>query len=69
MPRFKSLAIVPKVIVSPMGEEANVTVKVALVGRSMVGRPAVMAKSCKGSFTEDCIASLGLQFLERQISP
>lgn len=51
-----------------MTTEGNVTVKVALVGSTMVGKTSLMVKYCKGSFTEDYIATLGVQFLEKQIT-
>jgi GTP-binding protein of the ras superfamily involved in termination of M-phase len=50
-----------------MSSESNVTVKVALIGSTMVGKTSLMVKYCKGSFSEDYIATLGVQFLERQI--
>jgi GTP-binding protein of the ras superfamily involved in termination of M-phase len=55
-------------VTGSMTEEPTVTVKVALIGSSMVGKTALMVKYCKGSFTEDYIATLGVQFLERQIN-
>ena len=51
-----------------MTAEGNLTVKVALIGSTMVGKTSLMVKYCKGHFTEDYIATLGVQFLERQIT-
>lgn len=51
-----------------MTAEGTVTVKVALIGSTMVGKTSLMVKYCKGHFTEDYIATLGIQFLERQIT-
>ena len=48
--------------------EAAITVKIALIGSSMVGKTTLMVKYCKGTFSEDYIATLGVQFLERQIT-
>ena len=48
--------------------EGAITVKIALIGSSMVGKTTLMVKYCKGSFSEDYIATLGVQFLERQIT-
>jgi GTP-binding protein of the ras superfamily involved in termination of M-phase len=50
-----------------MSSESSLTVKVALIGSTMVGKTSLMVKYCKGSFTEDYIATLGVQFLEKQI--
>jgi GTP-binding protein of the ras superfamily involved in termination of M-phase len=47
--------------------DAAVSVKVALIGSSTVGKTTLMVKYCKGPFTEDYIATLGVQFLERQV--
>lgn len=47
--------------------ESNVQVKVALIGSTMVGKTSLMVKYCKGHFSEDYIATLGVQFLERQV--
>ncbi|KAK8881986.1 GTPase Spg1 [Tritrichomonas musculus] len=51
-----------------MTTEGAVTVKVALIGSTMVGKTSLMVKYCKGDFKEDYIATLGIQFLERQIT-
>ena len=51
-----------------MTTEGAVSVKVALIGSTMVGKTSLMVKYCKGSFSEDYIATLGVQFLERQIT-
>jgi GTP-binding protein of the ras superfamily involved in termination of M-phase len=48
--------------------QGNISVKVALIGSSAVGKTTLMVKYCKGSFTEDYIATLGVQFLERQVT-
>lgn len=48
--------------------ESAITVKIALIGSSMVGKTTLMVKYCKGAFSEDYIATLGVQFLERQIT-
>jgi len=51
-----------------MAEGGAITVKIALIGSSMVGKTTLMVKYCKGTFSEDYIATLGVQFLERQIT-
>jgi GTP-binding protein of the ras superfamily involved in termination of M-phase len=51
-----------------MASEPQVSVKVALIGSSTVGKTTLMVKYCKGTFTEDYIATLGVQFLERHVS-
>jgi GTP-binding protein of the ras superfamily involved in termination of M-phase len=51
-----------------MASDSAVSVKVALIGSSTVGKTTLMVKYCKGTFTEDYIATLGVQFLERQVS-
>ncbi|KAH0790846.1 small GTPase [Histomonas meleagridis] len=51
-----------------MSNEGNVTVKIALIGSTMVGKTSLMVKYCKGTFSEDYIATLGVQFLEKTIN-
>lgn len=51
-----------------MATEGTVTVKIALIGSTMVGKTTLMVKYCKGTFSEDYIATLGVQFLERTIT-
>jgi len=48
--------------------EGAITVKIALIGSSMVGKTTLMVKYCKGTFSADYIATLGVQFLERSIT-
>lgn len=50
-----------------MTTEDSVSVKVALIGSAMVGKTSLMVKYCKGAFSEDYIATLGVQFLEREV--
>ena len=52
-----------------MSEEVGkITVKIALIGSPSVGKTTLMVKYCKGIFSEDYIATLGVQFLEKEIN-
>jgi len=51
------------------GEEKNsVVIKVGMVGDSQIGKTSLMVKYVEGSFDEDYIQTLGVNFMEKTIS-
>ncbi|KAH3758832.1 small GTPase [Pelomyxa schiedti] len=46
----------------------NVTVKVAMVGDSQIGKSSLMVRYVSGNFNEDFIQTLGVNFMEKTIS-
>lgn len=45
----------------------RISVKIALVGDVMVGKTTLMVKYCKGSFNQNYVLTLGVQFLEKKM--
>ncbi|CAE7229043.1 unnamed protein product [Rhizoctonia solani] len=53
----------------PTGDEKNsVVIKVGMVGDSQIGKTSLMVKYVEGSFDEDYIQTLGVNFMEKTIS-
>ncbi|KAF8754738.1 Gtr1/RagA G protein conserved region [Rhizoctonia solani] len=53
----------------PNGDEKNsVVIKVGMVGDSQIGKTSLMVKYVEGSFDEDYIQTLGVNFMEKTIS-
>ncbi|KAG8718415.1 septum-promoting GTP-binding protein 1 [Ceratobasidium sp. 394] len=51
------------------GDEKNsVVIKVGMVGDSQIGKTSLMVKYVEGSFDEDYIQTLGVNFMEKTIS-
>lgn len=51
------------------GDERNsVVIKVGMVGDSQIGKTSLMVKYVEGSFDEDYIQTLGVNFMEKTIS-
>ncbi|KAJ3528674.1 hypothetical protein NMY22_g9314 [Coprinellus aureogranulatus] len=51
------------------GDESNsVVIKVGMVGDSQIGKTSLMVKYVEGSFDEDYIQTLGVNFMEKTIS-
>ncbi|KAG9123929.1 septum-promoting GTP-binding protein 1 [Ceratobasidium sp. 392] len=54
---------------SANGDEKNsVVIKVGMVGDSQIGKTSLMVKYVEGSFDEDYIQTLGVNFMEKTIS-
>jgi GTP-binding protein of the ras superfamily involved in termination of M-phase len=49
-------------------KKKHVVVKVAMVGDSQIGKTSLMVKYAEGSFDEDYIQTLGVNFMEKSIS-
>lgn len=49
-------------------EKNSVVLKVGMVGDSQIGKTSLMAKYVEGSFDEDYIQTLGVNFMEKSIS-
>ncbi|KAF4520300.1 hypothetical protein B566_EDAN004359 [Ephemera danica] len=49
-------------------EELEVAIKVVIVGNGAVGKSSMIQRYCKGIFTRDYKKTIGVDFLERQIS-
>ncbi|KAG8794525.1 septum-promoting GTP-binding protein 1, partial [Serendipita sp. 399] len=49
-------------------EKNQVVVKVGMVGDSQIGKTSLMVKYVEGSFDEDYIQTLGVNFMEKTIS-
>eukprot|EP00164_Ancoracysta_twista_P000207 GFYU01000299.1.p1 GENE.GFYU01000299.1~~GFYU01000299.1.p1 ORF type:complete len:205 (+),score=54.69 GFYU01000299.1:125-739(+) len=50
------------------GKKNNVVVKVGMVGDSNIGKTSLMVKYVEGSFDEDYIQTLGVNFMEKNIT-
>lgn len=50
------------------GKKSNVVIKVGMVGDSQIGKTSLMVKYVEGSFDEDYIQTLGVNFMEKTIS-
>jgi len=50
------------------GKKNNVVVKVGMVGDSQIGKTSLMVKYVEGTFDEDYIQTLGVNFMEKSIS-
>ncbi|PLW10069.1 hypothetical protein PCANC_25358 [Puccinia coronata f. sp. avenae] len=54
---------------NPQNEDKNsVVIKVGMVGDSQIGKTSLMVKYVEGSFDEDYIQTLGVNFMEKTIS-
>jgi len=51
----------------PAGNNNSVVVKVGMVGDSQIGKTSLMVKYVEGSFDEDYIQTLGVNFMEKTI--
>ncbi|KZO94366.1 small monomeric GTPase [Calocera viscosa TUFC12733] len=51
-----------------MEEKSSVVLKVGMVGDSQIGKTSLMVKYVEGSFDEDYIQTLGVNFMEKTIS-
>ncbi|KAM7446940.1 Ras-related protein Rab-23 [Porites harrisoni] len=49
-------------------EDVEVAIKVVVVGNGAVGKSSMIQRYCKGIFTKDYKKTIGVDFLERQIS-
>jgi len=49
-------------------KKTNVVVKVGMVGDSQIGKTSLMVKYVEGTFDEDYIQTLGVNFMEKTIS-
>ncbi|KAG6828943.1 hypothetical protein H0H92_006231 [Tricholoma furcatifolium] len=49
-------------------EKNSVVIKVGMVGDSQIGKTSLMVKYVEGSFDEDYIQTLGVNFMEKTIS-
>lgn len=49
-------------------EDVEVAIKVVVVGNGAVGKSSMIQRYCKGIFTRDYKKTIGVDFLERQIS-
>ena len=52
----------------PKKKRNNVVVKVGMVGDSQIGKTSLMVKYVEGSFDEDYIQTLGVNFMEKTIA-
>jgi len=50
------------------GKKDSVVVKIGMVGDSEIGKTSLMVKYVEGSFNEDYIQTLGVNFMEKSIS-
>merc|ERR1712139_570506 len=50
------------------GKKDSVVVKVGMVGDSEIGKTSLMVKYVEGTFNEDYIQTLGVNFMEKSIS-
>ncbi|KAL9936350.1 hypothetical protein V8E36_004418 [Tilletia maclaganii] len=50
------------------GERNSVIIKVGMVGDSQIGKTSLMVRYVEGSFNEDYIQTLGVNFMEKTIS-
>jgi len=53
---------------TPASSQKSVLVKVGMVGDSQVGKTSLMVKYVEGSFDEDFIQTLGVNFMEKRVS-
>jgi GTP-binding protein of the ras superfamily involved in termination of M-phase len=53
---------------SASGKNNSVVVKVGIVGDSQIGKTSLMVKYVEGTFDEDYIQTLGVNFMEKTIS-
>eukprot|EP00035_Acanthoeca_spectabilis_P021162 m.436658 g.436658 ORF g.436658 m.436658 type:complete len:240 (-) comp18002_c0_seq1:288-1007(-) len=51
-----------------MEEEMEIPMKVLIVGNGAVGKSSMMRRYCKGVFTNDYKKTIGVDFLEKQLS-
>ncbi|XP_045606167.1 ras-related protein Rab-23 [Procambarus clarkii] len=49
-------------------EDLEVAIKVVIVGNGAVGKSSMIQRYCKGTFTKDYKKTIGVDFLERQLS-
>jgi len=52
----------------PEGKKNSIVVKVGMVGDSQIGKTSLMVKYVEGTFDEDYIQTLGVNFMEKTIS-
>ncbi|KAG9326522.1 hypothetical protein KVV02_007671 [Mortierella alpina] len=50
------------------GSGNSVVIKVGMVGDSQIGKTSLMVKYVEGSFDEDYVQTLGVNFMEKTIS-
>jgi len=53
---------------SGLDKKSSVVIKVGMVGDSQIGKTSLMVKYVEGSFDEDYIQTLGVNFMEKTIS-
>ncbi|GJJ13012.1 septum-promoting GTP-binding protein 1 [Clathrus columnatus] len=58
----------PHPLVENNEEKNSVVIKVGMVGDSQIGKTSLMVKYVEGSFDEDYIQTLGVNFMEKTIS-
>jgi len=74
-----STSSIPNAVAGPSGqnphpllenneEKNSVVIKVGMVGDSQIGKTSLMVKYVEGSFDEDYIQTLGVNFMEKTIS-
>lgn len=49
-------------------EDLEIAIKVVIVGNGAVGKSSMIQRYCKGTFTKDYKKTIGVDFLERQIT-
>lgn len=50
------------------GKDSNVVIKVGMVGDAQIGKTSLMVKYVEGSWDEDYIQTLGVNFMEKTVS-
>ncbi|KAF8816405.1 small GTPase [Phlegmacium glaucopus] len=58
----------PHPLIENNDEKNSVVIKVGMVGDSQIGKTSLMVKYVEGSFDEDYIQTLGVNFMEKTIS-
>ncbi|KAJ7040776.1 small GTPase [Mycena alexandri] len=67
-PRRRRIDFNPHPLLENNDEKNSVVIKVGMVGDSQIGKTSLMVKYVEGSFDEDYIQTLGVNFMEKTIS-